>query len=79
MAGKWLRNAGESIMAVRLEGSSPQYEAVGDDGKRVRDGCGEDRLVGAGEGPLTPKFDTATRPFLKIDMQHRAYRHGQKK
>ena len=22
--------------------------------------------------PLTPKLDTATRPFLKIDMRHRA-------
>ena len=23
-----------------------------------------------GMGPLTPKFDTATWPFLKIDMRH---------
>ena len=29
-------------------------------------------------GPLTLKFDMATRPFLKIDMRHEAYRHGQK-
>ena len=25
-------------------------------------------------GPLTPKFDTATWPFLKIDLRHGAYR-----
>ena len=29
--------------------------------------------------PLTPKYVTATRPFIKIDMRHRAYRHDQKK
>ena len=28
--------------------------------------------------PLTPKFNTTTQPFLKLDMQHRAYGHGQK-
>ena len=28
---------------------------------------------------LTSKFDVATWPFLKIDMRHAAYRHGQKK
>ena len=25
---------------------------------------------GVDVGPLTPKFDTARRPFLKIDMRH---------
>ena len=28
-----------------------------------------------GLGPLTLKFDRATLPFLKNDMQHEAYRH----
>ena len=26
--------------------------------------------------PLTPKFDRATRLFLKFDMRHGAYRHA---
>ena len=26
--------------------------------------------------PLTVKFDTATQPFSKIDMQHGAYQHN---
>ena len=29
--------------------------------------------------PLTPKFDMATWPFLKIDMRHRAYRWPEKR
>ena len=29
-------------------------------------------------GPLTQKINRATGPFLKIDMQHEAYRHGKR-
>ena len=31
-------------------------------------------LTSIGLGPLTPKFNRATWPFLKIDMRHGAYR-----
>ena len=30
-------------------------------------------------GPLTLKIDRATRPFLKIELRHEAYRHEIKK